>query len=174
MSGVGAFPKAVGVASHEDNIAVVGIDRDAFAGAAAVLIEDVEAQRRRAPGCAGVGGIEDIAVGSGIFTDHGVKVVGVFGVDGETENAEFLELGSVTGARRIVADEIEQLGPVGPVVDGLKEAARVGACVDNVGIMGIVEDAIDKPTAGDVDVLPGVGGGEKEPGLEGFEKAGSL
>ena len=88
----------------------------------------------------------------------GVKVVGVFGVDGEAENADFLVLGSVSGAGGVVADEIEQLGPVGSVVDGLIEAADVGAGIDDVLVMGIVEDAIDEPTGADVDVLPGVGG----------------
>ena len=158
MSGVGAFPQAVGVASQENDVAVVRIDGDAFAvGAAVGIAADPEAQRGRVPGCAGVGGVEDIAVGSGVFADHGVEVIGVFGVDGEAEDAEFLELGSVAGAGSVVADPIEQLGPVGAVVDGFKESAHIGARVDDVLIMGIVEDAVDEPTGGDVDVLPGVG-----------------
>ena len=168
MTRVGAFPQAAIVGAEKDDIAVERINRDALASGAAIgIAANVEAERGSIPRCAGVGGVEDIAVGSGVFPHVGIKIVGVLRVDGKAEDAEFLILRPISRASRVVADEIEQLGPGGSVVDGLEESANVGACIDNVGIMRIVEDAIDEPAGRDVDVLPGItGGGEQTPLLQ--------
>ena len=133
------------------------------------IAADIEAERSSIPGCAGVGGVEDIAIGSGIFPDVGINVVGILRVDGEAEDAEFLILRPISRASRVVADEIEQLGPGGSVVDSLKKSANVGACIDNIDIMGIVEDAIDEPASWDVDVLPGISG-QQPTVLEPFDR----
>src|ERR1700722_6843157 len=58
VTGVGAFPKSVGVCSEEEDVTVVGIDLKLLAVAASVgVAADVETEGVGSPGLAAIGGI---------------------------------------------------------------------------------------------------------------------
>ena len=169
VSGVDAFPEAVAGGAEKEDVAVVGIDLEAFAGAAAIFVSaEFEGEVGAAPGLALVGGIEDGGVfgpGGGVLSDRFVDVVGVGGVGGEGEDAG--ELGIVA------AEGVVERDPGGRGVVPAVGAADIGAGVDQILLGGGEFDAVDETAAGDWGVGPSVGLGEKKAGFVGVKERGA-
>ncbi len=82
-----------------------------------------------------------------IFTDIGIDIVGVFRIDGKSEDAQKLKLSAVARRAGTVADEIEKLRPMATVIGGFVQATDVGTSVNGVLIIWIIEMPSTKPPA---------------------------
>jgi len=94
------------------------------------------------------------AVGSRVLADIGINIVGVFRIDGKAQHTNQLLLGAVTRSAGIITDDIEKLRPRLPVFCGFVQTADICAGVNDILIVQIVENAIDKTAGADSDVLP--------------------
>ncbi len=151
-TGVGAAPQAVLAGAQQQGVVVRGVDHQAFARPAAVLVAaQLERQVGALEGAAAVGGAQDRAVAGpvvGVGARREVEPVGVDGIGGQRLDAQQVPV--------LLADPVGQRDPLLGAGVPAVGATHVGARVQQALLLLVEDQPGDVTTARHRGVLPHV------------------